>query len=89
MEILANVLWGLFTTAAFAYFAYLGYQVGFSKGFRQGELTERAKHVQAPSRFRQRTAEAKPGRFARISRARVMARRQRTPNPRRGNPGNS
>ena len=79
------VLYTICAAATICYVAWLGYRVGLTKGLERGR--EEASAKQPPSRFRQRTAEADPSRFAVIRRARLIARRQRTPQPRRGNPG--
>jgi hypothetical protein len=81
------LLYVLCVLATLVYLPYLGYKVGFAKGYQKRQREE--KPLQPPARFRQRTAEADPRRFARISRARVIARRQRTPEPRRGKPADS
>jgi hypothetical protein len=83
-----------------AFYAYLlvvpaaGLAIGWTAykyGYGKGRLDE--KQAQNPivkaTRFRQRTAEADPRRHAVVRTARMIARRQPRPEPRRGKPRDS
>jgi hypothetical protein len=74
----------LLVAAALVAMAVVGYKHGYHKGYQQGRDYERS--LATPTRFRQRAAQADPGRIATQRRARFMARRQITPKPRKGFP---
>lgn len=71
--------------AFFLVVAYLAHKVGYRKGYHQGAHDEQNRSVE-PTKFRQRTAESDPRRHAYVRTARIVARRQQKPEPRRGKP---
>jgi hypothetical protein len=78
------ILYLMLVFVALGYMAWIGYKVGTKKGFQEGREYERS--LAAPTKFRQRAAQSDPSRVATQRRARVLARRQNTPEPRRGFP---
>jgi hypothetical protein len=79
------ILYLVLAAATMVAMAWIGYRFGWSRGHGQGYRQARhdLQKTSEPTRFRQRTREADPRRQARVRRARMIARRQPKPEPRR------